>query len=192
MTQPELVTLFEREVASGDGEILGFSALASSVVKECNEYIRGAGYESVSETILPQVMILGVVRKGLFQRPYPIPSMIKTARDPQRGWNHEDAFRALCDQHAVRPFRPRNYSYWLGFVLREDAAADTYHLVLNTYGDLDGMNTARRADIASNLVGVLQNVKACAVIESTDSVFDARTGNALTAHERGIDFSVPW
>lgn len=166
------------------------SVLATSTVARCNEYVVAMGYEPVPVTIEPQVMLLGMVREGVFRGPFAVPSMIKTVRDGQSGWNHPAAFKALCAEHQARPFRP--HSFWLGFVLPENTSSKTYHLILNTYGEGDQLRRVQRRQAAKNLLSVLSKVKGCAVIETTERVFDARTGEHLTPHERSLDISVPW
>jgi hypothetical protein len=186
--------IFERHVLAGEGSWIGSEQTAAADVARCNAYITDAGYERVPDTTLPAVMIAGIVRTHLFGRPSPLPSIVQNVNNRLEDSNHEEAFLRLCRDNKVHPFR--RGSYWLGYVLspsRETDGVDpSYHLVLDTRGNEDGLRPSARRNIAAQLVKNLGKLGACVVIEATDSVFDARTGASIEPHEAGIDFSVPW
>lgn len=186
---------FDRQARSGKGGWVGMSSGPYNEMDRINRYIEAAGYPQVPMETVPSVMVLGIVRDGLFGRPFPVPRMVEELYSSfdESNSNHEQAFYNICAENKVRAFRP--HSFWLGFVITGDAdrPADTesYHLVFNTYGTADGLRPQQRRAVAKKLIGGLGSLGACVVIEDAESIFDARTGKSIPSHQAGIDFSVP-
>lgn len=187
---------FDRQARSGEGGWVGMSSGPYNEMAAINRYIKAVDYSPVPMETVPSVMVLGIVRDGLFGRPFPIPRMVEELYSlfDESNSNHEQAFRNICAENRVNAFR--RHSFWLGFVIAGgvDQSADTesYHLVFNTYGSADGLRPRQRRAVAGKLIDGLGGLSACVVIEDTDSVFDARTGKSIPSHQAGIDFYVPW
>lgn len=193
MTKISLYETFEADIVQGKGEWIGSREAALFDVARANAYIADAGYEPVEGTTVPVIMVAGMVRRRMLGRISAVPAIVSNANNSLEASNHEDAYAQLCRLHRLRAVSPT--SYWLGYVLPCDSLLQEqpgYHLILNTRGDLDDLHRSRRREIAHELVGNLANMKACVVVEDTDSVFDARSFRAIEPREAGIDFSVPW